>query len=77
MYLRWAAPPKADGMDTMKAAVYAACVLEGKEVGEDEVAVSVRCSPPPPARPSSCALACPPGRCPGGAVAMLRRRRLP
>ena len=29
-------------MDTMKAAVYAACVLEGKEVGEDEVAVSVR-----------------------------------
>ena len=48
MYLRWAAPPKADGMDTMKAAVYAACVLEGKEVGEDEVAVSVRCSPRPP-----------------------------
>ncbi len=37
-------PPqqKADGMDTMKAAVYAACVLDGKEVGEDEVAVSVR-----------------------------------
>jgi hypothetical protein len=29
-------------MDTMKAAVYAACVLDGKEVGEDEVAVSVR-----------------------------------
>ena len=26
----------------MKAAVYAACVLEGKEVGEDEVAVNVR-----------------------------------
>jgi hypothetical protein len=41
--LRWVSPSKkADGMDTMKAAVYAACVLEGKEVGEDEVAVSVR-----------------------------------